>query len=111
MCEVKILEIRDRGTMIPAYAILAQAANAEQDFLLRRVGFNGQPSVIVSFLNGERISTADAYAWGDRTMQTAHLYIEDKFKELKDGDVVDVEFILGETQQPKQSEGIDAYDL
>jgi hypothetical protein len=37
-------------------------------------------------------------------MATAHHYIYDHFDELDDGDVVDVEFILGETAIKKVSE-------
>ena len=42
-------------------------------------------------------------------MQTAHLYIEKNFDALKDGDVVDVQFILGESDKPKTSERNEAY--
>ena len=34
----------------------------------------------------------------------AHHYIIEHWDKLRDGDVVDVSFILGETQQPKVSE-------
>jgi hypothetical protein len=95
--------------MIPAFAFSTDADNKEQDFLLGRVGFHGQTAIIVGFLNGERISTADAYAWNDRTMQTAHLYIEQHWDELKDGDVVCVEHILGERETPKISEREESY--
>ena len=102
--KIKLLEIRDRATMIPAFAFSTDADNEEQSYLLRRVGFNGQVAIVVGFLNGERMATADAYAWGDRTMQTAHLHIEENFTTLKDGDVVCVETILGERATPKISE-------
>lgn len=46
----------------------------------------------------------DPYDWGDRTMTVAHQYIESNFDQLNNGDVVDVEFILGETSVPKRSE-------
>lgn len=39
-------------------------------------------------------------AWNRR----AHLYVRDHWAELRDGDVVDVQFILGETAAPKKSE-------
>ena len=42
-----------------------------------------------------------------RTMQVAHLYIEEHFAKLNSGDVVDVEFIMGLTKQPKISERYD----
>lgn len=102
--EVKLLEVRDRMTFLPVYAISTKPLNDSQNFLLRRMGFNHGESVIIARLNGETNSSADAYHWNDRTMQTAHLYIEEHFDALKDGDVVDVEFILGESTQPKISE-------
>jgi len=37
-------------------------------------------------------------------MRAAHVYIEQSWALLKDGDVVDVEFILGETIKQKISE-------
>ena len=37
-------------------------------------------------------------------MPVAHNYIIEHWHELKDGDVVDVQFILGETKAPKVSE-------
>jgi hypothetical protein len=51
----------------------------------------------------------DAYEWpGDvRTFRAAHLYVEEHFDEIEDGAVVDVEFILGETAEPKVSERIE----
>jgi hypothetical protein len=60
-------------------------------------------------LNGEGNSSADAYHWGDRTMQTAHIYIDEHFAELNDGDVIDVEFILGESTEKKISERNESY--
>ena len=49
-------------------------------------------------LLGERPFTAFA--------GNAHHYIQEHFDELHDGDVVDVEFILGETKAPKVSESV-----
>jgi hypothetical protein len=37
-------------------------------------------------------------------MAQAHHHIYEKWDSLEDGDVVDVEFILGETTKPKLSE-------
>lgn len=103
--KVKLFEVRDRGTFLPIFAISTEPSNEGQRYLLRRVGFNTGDSVtIIARLNGENNSSADAYHWNDRTMRTAHLYIDKHFHELKDGDVIDVEFILGETETPKISE-------
>lgn len=101
---VKLLEVRDRATFLPVYAISTEPSNQGQNYLLRRMGFNSGDAIILARLNGETPSSADAYFWNDRTMQTAHLYIDEHFTELKDGDVIDVEFILGESTEKKISE-------
>jgi hypothetical protein len=40
-------------------------------------------------------------------MPLAHQHIEQNWDLLNDGDVVDVEYILGETSEPKRSERFD----
>lgn len=103
--QVKLLEVRDRGTFLPVFALDTAPSNEGQRYLLRRCGFapDGK-TIIIARLNGEGNSSADAYHWNNRTMQTAHIYIDEHFAELQDGDVLDVEFILGETKVPKISE-------
>ena len=49
-------------------------------------------------------ATNDPHYWNDRTRMTAHQYIIDHWHELSDGDVIDVEFILGEKSTRKISE-------
>jgi|ERR1700733_410575 hypothetical protein len=49
---------------------------------------------------------SDPYGWTNRTMLAAHLYVTGHFDELTDGDVVDVEFVLGESTAPKLSERV-----
>ena len=104
---IKLLEIRDRATFIPSYAIKPQPSNDAQRYLLRRAGYSCQPDdniVILGMLSNPARSTYDSYDWNDRTMQIAHNYIAENFHELKDGDVIDVEFILGEPTTKKISE-------
>jgi len=102
---IKALEIRDRNTFIPAAAIKMTAANEPQRYLLARVGFREGTQITLMRLNDQE-AHSDPYEWrGDaRTMPNAHVWIEQHFDELNDGAVVDVEFILGETSEPKQSE-------
>lgn len=120
--EVKALEIRDDGTFIPALAVdmnptpspsslssHGRAPDDAQRWLLRRCGYacDGRPNIILTRLDGNgRMATNDYYAYGpnDRTWRYAHKYIIEHWNELKDGDVVDVEFILGERPEPKRSE-------
>lgn len=98
----KLLEIRDRGTFIAAMAI---QVSGEDGYLMRRSGFQS-PMVYLIALATERCCY-DPYNWGNRTMANAHLYIAEHFESMNDGDVVDVEFILGESPAPKVSEQID----
>ena len=106
--QVKALEIRDEGTFIPALAVDMNPTNDEQRYLLRRCGYpcDDRPNVIVTRLDGSGKATNDPYDWGGRTWPNAHHYIIKHWDELKDGDVVDVSFILGETKAPKVSERI-----
>ena len=102
----KALEVRDEGTFIAVLAVDMQPANEGQRYLLRRCGYacDGRPNVIMTRLDGDGRATNDPYAWGGRTYPVAHDYIIDHWAELADGDVVDVQWILGETAAPKRSE-------
>ena len=117
--EAKVLEIRDRMTFIAALAVEMKAGHKIGDgsvshgaraYLLKRCGYpaDGTPGalmIMLTRLDGDGMkATADPYAWGDRTFKVAHKYITANWNELRDGDVVDVEFILGETEKQKRSE-------
>lgn len=114
---VKAIEIRDRGTFIPALAVkMVPAVNLKdgndfaERYLLRRAGYGFvNPCVVLCRMEAsgvDRNATYDPFAWGaqTRTYQVAHQYIIDHFDELESGAVVDVEFILKETTEPKKSE-------
>lgn len=109
---IKIIEIRDANTFIPAMAIKIYALNPAQWYLIRRAGYSGNRDHhgnIILMKLVDSIATNDIFHWieinGDsRTMPAAHTWIEKHFDEIKDGDVIDVQFILGETSSPKVSE-------
>ena len=109
--QVKILEIRDSGTFIPCLAVDMHADNPMQWYYLERCGYPGgpHPNIAISHLaaNGTKLWN-DPYAWHGRTWPVAHNYIIDNWDSLKDGDVIDVEFILKETPEPKASERIES---
>lgn len=99
----KLLEIRDEGTCIPAMATEAVSDNARQAAILRRAGYGESRSIILQHLHkGE--ATYNAYDWRSRTYNEAHLYIIAHWDDLEDGDVIDVQFIRGETKEKKLSE-------
>lgn len=107
------LEIRDEGTFIAMLAVdmnpgyeLNDSSRAQQ-YLLRRCGYpcDLKPNILITKLAGDGSKASnDPYSWGDRTMAVAHRFIIEHWEKLKDGDVVDVEWILGETTSPKVSE-------
>lgn len=109
MSEIKILEIRDHATFIPVICIKPVAENEAQHYLLRRDGYSldlNDPIVIMIDAQCRNVSY-DPYNWRSDTHKVAHDYILRNWKTLKDGDVVDVEFILGLTKVPKTSERYD----
>lgn len=110
--EVKCLELRDKGTFVPVICIRPLPANEGQRYLLKRDGYSCEPSDnIVIMIDAQcRGASYDPYGWpGDtRTKPVAHKFIEENWATLKDGDVVDVQFILGETAAPKLSERLTA---
>ena len=112
--EIKMFEIRDRGTYIPVIAIRPTPTCEDECYMLARAGYGREPQDMAGYILVARISggegriTCDPYEWGGgaRTMQVAHDHIQKHYDELETGAVVDVEFIMGETAAPKVSERI-----
>lgn len=101
---LKFLEIRDRGTTIPALAIQLCGSDSP---VARHAGFGETPLVLLTNLS--KVSCEyDPWSWDQRfgrTMHHAHVWLEEHFAELPSvGGVVDVEFILGERDTPKVAE-------
>ena len=92
--------------LLTAALAAALAAHGARFYLLRRCGYScdDRPNVILTRLDGNGKATNDPSAWGGRTWPVAHRHIIERWHELADGDVVDVQFILGETPAPKVSE-------
>ena len=108
--EIKCLELRDRNTFIPVICLRPVPENDQQRYLLRRDGYRGDATErCIIMIDAQCRGVAyDCYDWaGDmRTKGNAHNWITEHWHELVDGDVVDVEYILGETKEPKISERI-----
>ena len=106
--ETKCLELRDSMTFIPVICLRPVPTNAAQRYLLRRDGYRGEidEGCIIMINSQCRGCAYDCYDWpgNPRTLRVAHHYIAEHWHELRDGDVIDVEFILGETLQKKISE-------
>lgn len=98
----KFIEIRDRGTFVPSIAFDLTRAD---HYLADRAGFGDQRCVVLLSLATYR-AHYDPYDWGDRTYHVAHLWLAEHWDDVASGDVVDVQFILGETAAPKVSESV-----
>ena len=104
--ETKCFEVRDEGTFLAVICIRPVPTNEAQRWLVRRDGYRGtadEPCIIYIRPQCRGVSY-DPYDWNDRTNQTAHNYITEHWHELHDGDVVDVQFILGEKPTAKKRE-------
>lgn len=107
--EVKCLEIRDDGTFIPVICLRPTPENDDQSYLLRRDGYKGtQEERCIIMIDAQCRGVAyDPYDWDrgkGRTKRVAHDHISKNWAQLRDGDVIDIEFILGETKTKKISE-------
>lgn len=113
---IKLFEVRDRSTFLAVMAIVLRGPVSERElWLLRRAGYDGsqitgpeenvERYVILCKLDGVE-AQYDPHAWSgrSRTMPLAHDYIIKNWKNLTSGEVIDVEFILGESKLPKDSE-------
>ncbi len=109
----KILEIRDRGTFIPALAVQLGSDVEQERWLTAVAGFgltsddHARYVLLAKIAGGSPYRcTCDPVDWGSetRTYRVAHEYINAHFDELAPGQVVDVEYILGETQKPKETD-------
>lgn len=104
----KVLEVRDRATFIPVLATkLATEDRVEAWYVHWRAGHprSYHNVALVRLDNGE--GRTDPYEWisgTPRTIPVAHEYIATHFDQLNSGDVVDVEFVLGESTTIKPSE-------
>lgn len=108
--QVKAFEILDKSTFIPALGISMTPDAMIEVYLLRRSGYSITDRLVLLCRmdsNGAvpHQASYDVYGWGGaRTMSVAHDYIAKNWDKLRSGDVIDVEFILGETKTPKKSE-------
>lgn len=104
----RTFEIRDASTFIPVLAVKLDPGCEADRYLLSRAGYQSPSEYVwlAKLDGGEWRSTSDPYEWpgGARTMKVAHAYIIQEWNNLKSGDVIDVEWILGESAIIKASE-------
>jgi hypothetical protein len=113
--QVKLLELRDKGTHISVIAISLggqadQRLNPREEAIALHAGFDlyhtrgGDRVIYLSSLYGGKPFEYDTFAWCDRTFATAHNYIKANWDEISSGDLICVETILGERPHPKPTE-------
>ena len=104
----KTIEIRDRGTFVPVLLVRLDPTDERDRWLLARAGFGTTPEAqgaYVLFINLVKDAPYDPFGHGPaRTFQVAHRHVLEDFDALTNGQVLDVEFLLGETTAPKVSE-------
>lgn len=103
---VKFLEIRDSATFIPAVAFRLRPEHPRERYLAARAGFFQSQEQAIWLL---KLVTMEAgcheNCWdGSRTMKEAHKWIKANWKDVVTEDVIDVQFILGETDSKAMSE-------
>lgn len=108
MPDTLVLEVRDAATFIPVIAIRTRSDNPQEAWLFRAAGWSEDGNdVMIIRADGEgKINRFwNDYGLSDAcTLAVAHRYIHEHWDELNPGDVVDVEYILGLSNSPKQSE-------
>jgi len=111
--DCKTFEIRDSATFIPMLAVKLEPACEADRYLLSRAGCGRELTTQSGYIQlcridgGEGTSQCDPHHWGSRTIQTAHEYIVTHWGSLSSGTVIDVEYILGETDTKKVSEAFE----
>ena len=108
---IKLFEVRDEATCIVVLAYRMMPENNAQQLMLARCGYGDSVTDQSSYVwlqridGGEGAGTSDVFNWGSSgTMHEAHMYIKKNFDSMKDGEVVDVQFINGETKVKKDAE-------
>lgn len=97
----KYLEVRDRATCMAVLAIKVDGTTKAEREIIYWSGHGG--FILMVDLAKPHLERGHEY-WGrqERTRTQAHKYIENNWDKLKSGDVLDVEFILGESKKPKK---------
>lgn len=109
--ETKLIEVRDHMTCFVALCTKpwpltgsAFGGKNRQQRMLWRCGFKESEKIIFTHLSEPSRTQVDPFAWGDRTLAAAHLWIEQHWHDIPDGGLVDVRVILKEHATPAPTE-------
>ena len=112
---IKYLELRDRATCIPVICVQLSSHNEAERHLLSSAGYGREPEnheryiLIARLAGGHGEYTTDPYDWNTHTMKRCHQYIHTNWHRILSGDVIDREFIDGETSEPKRSQRLEYF--
>lgn len=108
--KIKFFEVRDRMTLIPVMVIKLSSQKIPVGRLLERAGIDPDqdyPTYLVVKLT-EGISNYFCYDWEKnkgRTMFEFHQHIQENFDQYeKECNLVDIEYVLGESNKEKEPE-------
>lgn len=113
--ETKVFEVRDRMTFLPVLCVKLEPGNESDRYLLAMASYGLLPKKQAQYILMGKLQTGElrncpqdhgGYP-GVRTLPIAHQHIEKHWEELTSGDVIDVEFILGEAEAPKVSQRLE----
>lgn len=114
--ETKLFEVRDRMTFVPVICIKLEPSNEADRYLLAMTGYGLVAEEQVQYIlysklqGGEFTCVPEEHNVGARTHSVAHYHINEHWDELKSGDVIDIEFLVGETTTPKTSQRLQKID-
>lgn len=103
---IKIVEIRDRATFIPAMAIKLLPNNIDENFLFKSIGYwSSKPCILLIPLEAPWSSArcSNECRVVGRSMHEAHKWIESNWDSIVNCQVIDVEYILKEVEKPCDS--------
>jgi len=108
----KVFELRAPATIMVIMATRLEVFNEAERYLLSRSGFGRNNNDFKKYImlqcldGGTSTASTDPYKHGIRELRIVHCYIYEMFDQLDDGQVLDIDFILGNTFEPKQPERI-----
>lgn len=103
---IKKFELRDRATYIPVIAIRAFDYDGfKESWFFGSSGYRSGDVLLIPIQAPWLSSRCSEEQRGlnGRTLKFAHDYIEKNWTDLEDGQVIDVEYILGEKDSPSKS--------
>ncbi len=104
--DVKVFELRDRMTTISIMCVRIDLSEVTEPdrFIIRRAGWGSNAKAIYMINLSTCQCIFEPGRWNSHTYDTAHQYVEEHWDELQGGEVIDAEYIRGESEKPKESE-------